>query len=374
MTSWFRSPVRLLALSVLLGVGCGGVDVAAPLPAQSEPLLPVQHWQSLFDTDAAVNAPESEHLSLSSDSSDFYPLAYSIDALASMFEATGDFGYARGALHYTLNMMASARPSTSLPSSSFKDSYLGWVSAANENDETPLYESYAWRYVARTLRLLQPVLDEAPADIRVDYFRVLVFTETNIIDKWRSRGANEYIYRERTHMAAHWASIALDISRLTADPARQAACTEIVSNIDDHLPNFPSSLRQQLHPGRTDPAGYWWSDVWGETTGPGQDIGHGNGDIAYVVESHDIGGSWSDLEVAHFAHTLTRLIANTGTRYPEFVDGSGTSNGWIADGFVKLGRYDRSLQLKLQDYVVQNSQYYAAMAVNAARLSTPGEK
>lgn len=116
---------------------------------------------------------------------------------------------------------------------------------------------------------MQPSLDVPPPDIRADYSRILAFTETKIVDKWRSRGINEYIYRERTHMAAHWASIALDVSRLTADPERRAACTEIVQNIDDHLPNYPSSLRQQLHPGWIDPDGYWWSDVWGSTTGHG---------------------------------------------------------------------------------------------------------
>lgn len=367
-------PLACLALSAVLlaVVGCGRSDPGPPPPSPAGALLPVAHWRALFDAGAAANEPESDRLSRSSDSSDFYSLAYSIDELASMFEATGDFGYARKALRYSRGMMASARPSASLPTSGFKDTYRGWVSPANQDDETPLYESYAWRYVARTLRLLQPRLGAAPPDVRADYSRVLAFTETDIVDKWRARGANEYIYRARTHMAAHWASIALDVSILTADPARRAACTEIVRNVDDHLPNYPSSLRQQLHPGRDDPAGYWWSDVWGESTGPGQDVGHGNGDIAYVVEAHDVGAGWSDQEVRRFARTLARLIAGSGARYPEFVDGSGTDNGWIADGFVKLGRYDPALQVMLQGYGVQNSQFYAAMAVNAARLGARG--
>ncbi|WP_051580909.1 hypothetical protein [Pseudonocardia acaciae] len=368
-----RAACALLALAAVLGVTAACMRVVPPdppVPTASQPLLPVSHWRGLFDAEAAANDPESDRLSRSRDSFDFYTLAYSIDELASMYEATGDVGYARKALRFTRNMIASARPSASLPTSSFKDSYQGWVSASNSDDETPLYESYAWRYVTRLLRLLKPGIGTAPGDVRADYGRALAFTETNIVDKWRARGPNEHIYRSHTHMAAHWASIALDVSLLTADPARRAACTEIVRNIDDHLPNYPSSLRKQLQPGRTDPRAYWWSDEWGVTGGPGQDVGHGNGVIAYVVEARDTNAGWSPEELARFARTLTGLIS--GPRYPEFVDGTGSDNGWIADGFVKLGRYDPGLQATLQSYGVQNSQFYASMAVNAARLGARG--
>ncbi|MFI0479743.1 hypothetical protein [Actinomadura sp. 9N215] len=341
-------------------------------PSQSVRLLSVKYWRGVFDAGASASHAESERLSQSRDSSDFYPLAYSIDELAGMFEATGDLRYARRALRYTGNMIGSARPSASLPTSTFKDAFLGWVSPGGGGDEIPLYESYVWRYVTRLLRLLRPGIRSAPHDVRADYTRILAFTETNIVDKWRVRGADAHIYRSRTHMAAHWASIALDVSMLTADAARRAACAEIVRNIDDHLPNHRSSLRQQLRPGRPDPAAYWWSDVWGETGGHGQDVGHGNGVIAYVVEARDTNAGWSAREVARFARTLTHLVAGSGPRYPMYVDGTGVDNGWIADGFVKLGRYDPALQAKLQTYGVQNSQFHAAMAVNAARLGARG--
>ncbi|GAA4545894.1 hypothetical protein [Amycolatopsis samaneae] len=349
----------LVLMCVTPGVARGAAD---------PPVWPVAHWRELFDADSDHNDIESERLSRSEDSADFYPLAYSIDELGSMYEATGELAYAAKALHFTENMIASARPSSSLGTSTFHDDYLGWVSPGNDGDETPLYESYAWRYVTRVLRLVRPVLDSAPAELRDAYARTLEFTENHIVDKWRNRGADSYVYRERTHMAAHWAMIALDVSVLTADQDRAAACAEITRNIDDHLPNYPSSLRAQLGPGHPDPDAYWWSDVWGETTGPGQDIGHGNGVIAYVVEARDMDAGWSAGELARFARTLTGLLG--GPPYPEYVDGSGTSNGWIADGFVKLGRYDTALQVRLQTYGVQNSQFYASMAANAARLTS----
>jgi hypothetical protein len=282
-----------------------------------------------------------------------------------MFEATGDFSYARQGMLYATNMIASARPSKSLRTSSFKDGYRGWVSANNDDDETPLYESYAWRYVTRLLRLLQPVLSQAPSDIRSDYAAVLKFTETNVVKKWLSRGANDYIYRERTHMAAHWAMIALDVSRLTADSSLRQRCQEIVRNIDDHLPNYPSSLRGQLRPNPREPDAYWWSDVWGDYDRPGQDISHGNGVIAYVVESRDLDADWTEAEVTHFSRTLTGFVLTSGDHFPAYVDGTGEDNGWIADGWVKLGRYDPAVQAALQTYPVQNDQFYAAMADNA---------
>lgn len=56
-----------------------------------------------------------------------------------------------------------------------------------------------------------PSLNSDPT-CRSQYEDLLRFTEVNIFDKWFSRGVRAYIYRDRTHMAAHWASIALDLS------------------------------------------------------------------------------------------------------------------------------------------------------------------
>ena len=345
------------------------VPLPPPRPEPAQPLLAVDHWRALFDRQATAVDAEAERLSRSTDSVDFYTLSYSIDAQASMFAATGDVAYARQGLRYATNMIASARPSSSLPTSSFQDDFRGWVSAANRDEETPLYESYAWRYVTRLLRMVEPELAEVPADVRAQYRQVLAFTETHIVDKWLARGADEYVYRSRTHMAAHWASIALDVSRLTADPDRRARCLEVVQAIDEDLPNQPSSLRGQFRPHPGDETAYWWSDVWGETSLPGQDVSHGSGVIAYIVESRDLDGSWSAEDVARLSRTLTEFVIGPPERHPEYVDGSGQGNGWIADGWVKLGRYDPAVQALLESYPVQNDQFFAAMAENARILA-----
>jgi hypothetical protein len=349
-------------------LGMAPTDSVSPVG----PLLPLEHWRGLAEQAWPTVRAQALPLSRSIDSHDFYDLAYTIDGLASLLEATNDPAYAERAFELIAAMISSATPQ--LPSSPFRDGYRGWVSAAYRDREVPLYESYAWRYIARLLRVLQPILPASSEQVRHQYIEALAFTETNIVDKWLSRGVDTYVYRSRTHMAAHWASIALDISQLTTDAERRARCAQVVDNIDNQLPNYPSSLRRQLRLSPDDPGAYWWSDVWGQSAGPGQDIGHGNGVIAYVVESNDLRAGWSGQEIDRFCRTLVRFVIRASPPYPEYVDGTGQGNGWIADGFVKLGRHDAAVQRQLQQHGVQNFQFHAAMAVNAAHLARNGHR
>ncbi|MDB6163824.1 MAG: hypothetical protein JWL98_1256 [Xanthomonadaceae bacterium] len=374
-----RMRVRVVALVALVGglamtLSADSVPIRL-LSQRSSALVPVSRWRQLFDRDAAHLDEDSVVRSRSRDSRDFYTLAYAIDAFTAMYEATGLTEYLDRALAYVDGMISSARPSVSLPSSSFHDGYLGWVSQqqGTDHDEVPLYESYAWRYVSRMLRGIREGPLHADPDYRAHYEQLLRFTEINIFEKWYTRGANNFIYRNRTHMASHWAYIAHELVILTSDEQRRARYRTVAENIDHHLPNYDSSLRGQLRASENDPDAYWWSDVWGEIIGPGQDIAHGNGVVSYIVEAHDSGGGWTDTDMARFCQTLTTLVIGSNGEYPEYVDGSGSGNGWLADGFVKLGRYDERVQLKLQDYGVQNAQFYSAMAVNA-RILTRGGK
>lgn len=344
---------------------------AAPPPGQpSDGLRPVRHWQALFDATATEERAQNLRLSRSDDSFDFYNLSYQIDANVSMFQATGEARYADFALTMAENMIASARRSSTIPTSDFKDGYRSWTSRRNgvRGQEVALFESYAWRYVTRLLWSLRTSPLYADRTFRSRYQKVLSFSETDIFDKWHSRGADRFIYRERTHMAAHWAYISLDLVRLTTSESRRERYREVVDNINNHLPNRSSSLRRQLQPSRSDPVAYWWSDVWGRHVGYGQDIAHGNGVVSYVVESRDLDAGWTEEELAGFSRTLTSFVIGTNGDYPAYVSGRGEGSGWLADGFVKLGRYDRAVQAVLENYGVQNSQYHAAMALNAKIL------
>jgi hypothetical protein len=358
--------------------GSGTVTVTAA-PAG---LRTVREWEALF-----LGTWESEHqstylgLSTSGNSWSYYNLGYAIDALGAMFEATGDVKYLDRALLYVGNVVASAVPSSTLAASQFKDGYLGWGAWNHPTDpsiaggEYPLYESYLWRYVTRLLRVMKqsPAVQASPAYQRT-WQDLLAFSKANIFDKWLARGRDN-LYRSRTHMASHWAFIALDLWHLTQDPVERARYREVVDNVNLHLPNYPSSLRQQLRASAVSPAAYFWSDVWASTATPGQDVSHANGVLAYIVEARDLGVEWGDADVRAMARTLLDVVwipEGTGYRYAAYVDGSGTGNGWFNDGFVKLGRYDPVIQKRLESHTVgRGMQLYGNGALNAKLLGSP---
>ena len=350
------------------------IRVAPRSPAERIPLRPASHWAELYaggwDFEYESSLPETR----SADSWDHYDASYVVDANTAMFRATGERRYLDRALEYVENVMGSARDSSSLPESQFRDRYRGWASMRPDLDhpgeEVPLYESYFWRYATALLVVMQ----EDPA-IRRDagyharYQRLLDFAEVHIFEKWYSRGALQYIYRERTHMAAHWALIALNLSLATEDAARRTRYRQVVDNIDLHLPDVRASLHGQMRRNPVEPTAYFWSDVWRSARRPGQDVSHGNGVMAYIVEACDRGWTWTTDDMAAFSALLTKVIGPGGRRYAAYVDGSGSDNGWFSDGFVKLGRFDAAVQRRLEDHQVVNLQFAANMALNARILS-----
>ncbi|WP_250007730.1 hypothetical protein [Actinoplanes sp. M2I2] len=340
-----------------------------PLPAAPEAsvkaaeLKPVSHWAGVFlrgwDYQAEVGLP----LSRSGDSWDHYELSYTVDACVAMFRATGERRYLDRALQFVENVTASA--------TSKRGGYLGWTSANEDGDEVPLYESYFWRYgTALLVAMRENASVYGDARYRARYDRLLAFAERNVFDKWHARGPEDTIYRERTHMASHWALIALQLGRLTADPGRKQRCRTVVTDVDQHVPGHSGGLRQQLRRNEAEPTAYFWSDVWGSAERPGQDVSHANGVLAYVVEARDRGTTWTPADLAAFSRLLTRVIWPGGTTYRAYVDGSGSDNGWFSDGFVKLGRSDPGVQQRLEGHQVVNDQFAANMALNARILGS----
>jgi len=376
-----RRTVLLLGLASLTAASAPPRDdvpmimeplAAAPAaPPRAVKLRPVSHWASVFLQSWDYQYENSLPMSTSTDSWDHYDLSYTVDSCIAMFRATGEKRYLDRALEFVENVAGSARPSSSLRGSRFKDGYRGWASSSSgqRGDEVPLYESYFWRYGTA---LLAAMRENAPTHrdptYRARYDRLLDFAETHVFQKWYSRGAGETIYRERTHMAAHWALIALNLSRITADPARRRRYLEVAGNIDLHLPTNGAGLRGQLRRNPAEPTAYFWSDVWGSARRPGQDVSHGNGVMAYVVEARDHGRGWTDADMAAFSALLTKVIWPGGRTYRNFVDGTGADNGWFSDGFVKLGRYDAAVQQRLERHQVVNDQFAANMALNARIL------
>ncbi|WP_224367208.1 hypothetical protein [Hyalangium versicolor] len=391
----------ILVLSLLLGVACdpnaeradsnpsseeNGQETLTQTDSLTSPtqadvtlaatgLRTVASWEQLF-----LGKWSSEHsssflpMSNSLDSWQFYNLSYGIDGNTAMYRATGKTQYMDRALLYVNNVVNHAKVSSSLSKSQFKDSYLGWASARSDTlgQEVPLFESYCWRYVTRMLRVIR----ETPAlynnaTYRAQYDRLLAFTEKNMFEKWYKRGANSYIYRVNTHMASHWAFIAMDLYRMTTDATKKATYLTVFNNINRNLPNYVSSLREQMGSSPVNSSAYFWSDTWGSHSRPGQDVAHGNGVMAFIVEARDAGMEWTAADINAFVNTLNLVIWPAAGRYANYVDGSGSGTGWFNDGLMKLGRYNANLQRRLETHTVgNNTQFYGNGALNAAILAS----
>ncbi len=370
----FRGCV-LVFLSLLLAADCAPQAVAEEGPPPPPPdLRTVSDWEQLFLDNWDVEhtsyfLPEST----SGDSWQLYNLAYGIDGNTAMYRATGNRQYLDRALLYATNAVGTARDSWWFPTSQFKDSYRGWTSQTPETSglEVALYESYCWRYVTRLLRVIRetPALYDNPS-YRNPYLQLLAFSEKDIFEKWFQRGPNNYIYRENTHMASHWAYIAMNLSLMTTDETRKARYLEVFDNINRSLPNHASSLRGQLRANPAHAAALFWDETWGSHSPPGQDVSHGNGVVAFITEAHDAGMEWEDEDVRALAVTLDTVIWPADGQYAEYVDGSGEGGGWFNDGFMKLGRYSIPLQRRLETHLIgQNTQYYGNAALNVRLLS-----
>jgi len=348
------------------------VPAVSPGPGATPALRSATAWADAFDEQWRLTRAQVQGWAASGDSWDQYTLAYSIDALTSAYLATGRISYAEDGLRLLDAVAASSRPSADLPGSRFHDGYRGWASGLKEDggDEVPLYESYLWRYGTGLLRVVRqdPALWSRPG-VRSAYQRLLGVAVRDVFGKWWSRGPDSYIYRERVHLSAHWALIALNLDLLDPNPARRARYATVVKEfVHGSVAERRPGLRAQLVASPFDPKAWFWSDVWGSYDLPGQDVSHGNAVVTFAVEAHDLGIAVTDDDIRRFGYTLTSMVWPRPGPGAEHVDGSGTGTGWFSDGFVKLGRYDAALQARLERHQPANGQFYAALALNAAIL------
>ncbi len=353
-----------------------------PLPAVSAgatatpPLKPATAWADAFDKQWRLTRTQARRWAASGDSWNQYPLAYSVDALTSAYLATGRVAYVKDGLALLDAVAASSRPSAELPRSRFHDRFRGWASGLKDDggNEIPLYESYLWRYGTGLLRVVRqdPAL-WSRAGLRRSYERLLGVAVQDVFAKWWSRGRDSYIYRERVHLSAHWAVIALNLDLLDPDRVRRARYTTVIKQfVQGSVVDRRPGLRAQLVASPFDPRAWFWSDVWGSYDLPGQDVSHGNAVVTFAVEAHDLGIAITDDDIRRFRYTLTSIVWPKQGPGAEHVDGSGTGTGWFSDGFVKLGRYDAALQARLELHQPANGQFYAALALNAAILGCGG--
>jgi hypothetical protein len=331
-------------------------------------------WKRIFDetsdrdhalTQAAVDGAGSLEL--------YGQGAYAVDGHTLMFEATGETKYLDRAIEYTMGAIDSALPSSEIPTSTYPGEYLGWPllnhpDITSEN-EFPLFESKFFRHPARTLRIMQERgMTGVGGSYDTEFQTIRDFIEVHMYEKWASRGTNVWpdghLYRNRTHMASHWAIICLNLSYVTESLPLKLEYETVFNTINDYL-------RLQMQPHNDVPGGYWWSEVWEQydqdaETPSHQDWSHGNSVAQMIVECVSLGrGGWTVADVVAIAETLLVVGGDQLNGYSGFVDGSGTSSGFFSDGFLNLGRYDPRVQDRFKNHNVgRQVQIYGAGARN----------
>lgn len=325
----------------------------------------VQEWENSFLSiwnDEYIKAGKQSE---SNDSWQFYNLAYYIDGNTTMFQATGKTKYLDRALFYINNMIDSARPSKSFQYSQYKDNFLGWVNHSspglgNNGKEYPLYESYCWRYVTYLLR----ILDKSPSLLsdtkyKNQYDKILNFTKENIYNKWATRGKSN-IYRSNTHMFSHWARIAVDLWEITGETKYSVVFKDFNLKMKAQFQSLTTNNKTLVT----------WCAPWGKRTGVYQDVNHGNAVIGTIIEMYELNVSYNRNDIDHLINLINNIIWKDKNNYAEYFDGSGKGTGWFTDGFIKLGRYNKELQIKIENHKKgRTTQFFGNGALNAIILT-----
>jgi len=312
-------------------------------------------------------------LSMSKNVVDLQELSYGLDAILAMYEATDSSSYLDDAIVITDNVIDSSQPSDQIQGnlSGFKDNFRTWIERSPSEPsiyykETVLSEIYFFQYVTRLLK----DIDKNNGLMKDRHYRnfydeTLRFVETNIWDKWQTRGrrinnSNAYLLLGRTHMASHWAYIAAELSFLTIDEARKSKYLDFVNLYNRELENNFHRYGSYIS----------WSQTWGganQIPGAIQDVSHANLVVSYIVEAYDL-GLWTDSDVIQrLIKTVKDILWDPqnclfrdnidGTMFP--IGYKGSVGSFQSDGFVKLTRYDKSL-FSIYEKFVSCSKYLTA--------------
>lgn len=329
-------------------------------------LSSIQLWEKKYKINWQVNEGYFQTLSKSGDSWSYYKLATAIDSNNAMYLATNKSVYIEKNIELINNCIDKAVLSSKLPNSQHKDEYCAWANYThtekiNDGKEYALFEAFVWRYVTTTLKIIYRNNLQDDYNIDNDYTKILDFSITHIFKKWMERGKKN-IYTINTNMSSHWALISLNLWIITKDKKYKNVVYDFNEKLKNHFISSSDS--------------YIWASYWDakKYSAKIQDVSHGNGEVNYIIECSKENISFSQLEIQKLINTLNSNILNNNQTSLN-IDGSGFGKGRILDGFLKLGRYSRSLQDELthlelygETEYYKHCQYYANMALNESIL------
>ncbi|MEE9361043.1 MAG: DNRLRE domain-containing protein [Cellulophaga sp.] len=340
----------------------------------------VEYWKKMFND--AWNKEYSHAVAQSESKNrnqEYYHLAYPLDGLIQIWQATGDNNYLDLALDLIENTIDDAKPM-----SGDNSGYLGWsanssISAVFAEEGVPLWESYMYKHVATLLRIMHqsPNL-RATKTYQLRYEIILDFVKIHIWEKWYQSDDNSTvlsnIYRNRTHMASHWARIGMELYIITG----KTEYKDVFENISFKGMEAwgTKSLRSRIY---NIGNAYSWNQEWSKSTT--QDTSHGSDMISFWVTAYENDMYWDINDMNALIFTLDNHIwsSNSPLKFTANVDGSGGSSAADAafHSYLSLGRFNEALQQRIRNYcntstVKQNTAEAMAIAALNRRILDDG--
>tara|TARA_R110002051_G_scaffold325045_1_gene425453 strand:+ start:706 stop:2277 length:1572 start_codon:yes stop_codon:yes gene_type:complete len=357
-------------------------------------LKTVQEFQIDFDKQWTTEKSWYISRSKSGDSSDLYCLGEAVDGLVSIYRATSDIAYIDDAISLVNNAIEEAVVSSTLPNSSWSDSYLTWEDkagtscsvSANNGNEVALAESRFAQNVGYLLWTLYESPTLRASGYENDFVSIRDFMAVNFWDKWISRDSN-WPYKSSVDGSSGWAGFSLFMEIITGD----VKYTANVNNFNTTAVNGAGNLRDHIEPNNGDASAYQWGLLWDNGVyGPiGTDVSdhpHAGRAVKYMVNSKDLGRYWTSEDMTALINTIEVFwpTESTGSTITYLMDGStnGTSSSnneksGLPEGWVMLGRYDGTLQKRFETKDISyeeanntSAQFYGILALNRAILNS----
>lgn len=306
----------------------------------------------------------------------FMALREYLGTLNIIIEKTGDMEAIAEQVALIDNLTSSSQTSRRIQNNvySHQDRYKGWVvtkaNKANEStigNEVPLFESYSFFYVAQFLHLVKENgWRNKSLKNRLWWHSKVRFLEKNIWEKWRVRSYkdygvyNRYFLRNRTHMGAHWAGIAMYLNALTNNSSIKQQTREVKDQYDQLLKHNLQTKNQA----------YLWASTYDNPKGTDatrpsesviQDVPHSNHVVSYIIAAYEFGDpNWTREDVSLLGNTFKKILYQpSDNRLADYVDGQiqqGRLN-WeanISDGWMKLIPYDSEVSQIFNSFKSEN--------------------
>jgi len=291
-----------------------------------------------------------------------------------MFLTTGEKKY----LNYNLQVVRNLKAS-SVETVEHGQEIMKWFWPVNRKNgiqeklagkEVMLYEGYLLRYVAKFMSILDKnkhIMSKKERDV------VFNFVKINF-DKLYNRSIVKYndyslFFRTRTHIASHWATIALflnDNSRIKKDKKY----IKIIKLFDEQLRVNLKIKKIKLN------EYFQWNSNWENSftslqktkeTPRIQDVSHGNQVVDYILESHKVGSEeWTIEDVNRLINTVKlKIFDEENITFYDKIDGSNfdsenrlKNTGWKQSaGWMKLSLYDNELLNIYRKWYMHNSKF-----------------